>query len=270
MTAPHANPEDFDLYALGALDGEDLQTFEAHVRSCVHCQQQLAVARAQVALLGMTVDPIVPPASLKANLLQKAREVHPTGMKQTTTTSATSAAPRRRHWGLRFSLAFAAAAIILGFITAWLWKQNQMHEQVIGNMQAELQQAQQQTQKDNLTMHAMAQVVGAPDTIQVTLLQQPSGPPGQAHVLYNARTGTLVYSGEVSPAPGGKSYQLWLVPANGAPVSAGLVGANQQNGAIVVQLQQGISPKAFAVTVEPQGGSPQPTGPKVLVGAVNS
>jgi anti-sigma-K factor RskA len=45
-----------------------------------------------------------------------------------------------------------------------------------------------------------------------------------------------------------------------------LVEANQQNGAVVVHLTPGLVAKAFAVTLEPQGGMPQPTGPKVLVG----
>ena len=41
----------------------------------------------------------------------------------------------------------------------------------------------------------------------------------------------------------------------------------QQNGAVVVRLTPGLAPKAFAVTLEPFGGRPQPTGPMVLVGA---
>jgi anti-sigma-K factor RskA len=113
----------------------------------------------------------------------------------------------------------------------------------------------------------MGQVTSAPDSAGITLLQQPGGPPGQAHVMYNARMGMAVYSGQLAPAPAGKSYQLWLVPASGAPVSAGLVDANQQSGAVVVHVAPGLVAKAFAVTVEPQGGMPQPTGPKVLVGA---
>jgi anti-sigma-K factor RskA len=88
-------------------------------------------------------------------------------------------------------------------------------------------------------------------------------------VLYNARMGLGVYSGQIAPAPSGKSYQLWLVPSSGPPVSAGLVDANQQNGAVVVRLAPGLEPKAFAVTLEPYGGRPQPTGPMVLVGAAS-
>ena len=41
----HANPEDFDLYALGALDGEEKQAFEAHLRVCPACQQAVKSSR---------------------------------------------------------------------------------------------------------------------------------------------------------------------------------------------------------------------------------
>lgn len=39
MTEPHANPEDLDLYALGALEGEEKQRFETHLRACPSCQR---------------------------------------------------------------------------------------------------------------------------------------------------------------------------------------------------------------------------------------
>jgi anti-sigma-K factor RskA len=82
--------------------------------------------------------------------------------------------------------------------------------------------------------------------------------------------GLVVYSGQIAPAPADKSYQLWLVPSSGQPIDAGLVSANQDNGAVLVRLQSGLVAKAFAVTLEPLGGRPQPTGPKVLVGVAGA
>jgi Anti-sigma-K factor rskA len=178
--------------------------------------------------------------------------------------------PRKRSWGLRFSLAFATVAVIFAFAAFLLWKQDRQHQQLLQHLQAQLTIAQNQAAQDTATLQAVTEVVGAPDTTQIALLQQSGGPPGQAHVLYNARLGTVVYSGQIAPPPADKSYQLWLIPAAGAPVSAGLVAANQPNGVIVVHLQPGLAAKAFAVTVEPRAGSPQPTGAKALVGTLNS
>lgn len=66
-------------------------------------------------------------------------------------------------------------------------------------------------------------------------------------------------------APEGKSLELWYIAAGAAPRSMGLVGQKSEN----LALPRGAIEKAkFAVTVEPQGGSPSgaPTGPIVYAG----
>jgi anti-sigma-K factor RskA len=277
MMERHANPDDFDLYALDALDGEEKLVFEAHLRGCAACQRELAEARGRASLLGLAADPVAPPPSVKSALMQR---VHTEGSASQASTQARlpqpalipprPSQPKKKHWGLRFSLAFAAAAVILALAVTWLWKQDQQRARDIEQLRAQLDAVQSQATQSAFAMHAFGQVVAAPDTSTVTLQQQAGGPPGQAHVLYNARLGLIVYSGQISPAPAGKSYQLWLVPAQGAPVSVGLLDASQQNGAVVVQLHPAVAAQAFAVTLEPLGGRPQPTGPKVLVGALNS
>jgi anti-sigma-K factor RskA len=264
MTERHANPEDFDLYALGALDGEEKLTLEAHAGACSVCEQELAAARRRAMLLGLAAAPLTPRPEVKSALMQRVSAERRAGVRQTIDLPA-----HRKSWGLRLSLGFAAAVLILALATSWLWKQNQQGRQQIAQMQAQLEAARVKAQHDGQNMRALSDVVAAPDTVQVTLLEQAGGPPGQAHVLYNARLGMVVYSGEIAPAPSGKSYQLWLVPSSGAPVNAGVLAENQQDGAMVVHLEQGLGAKAFAVTLEPLGGRPQPTGPKVLVGGVS-
>jgi anti-sigma-K factor RskA len=256
MTTPHANPEDLDLYALGALDGEEKQSLDAHLRDCQHCRR-LVVARQSMALIGLATPPMAPRPQVKAALMDKVR-----AEKQSPAAPIIPSKTRKIRWGLRFSFGFGLASAVLAYATFELAKQDLDRGE-------QLKQLQAQHAQDAATLQAMGQVTGAPDSAPVTLQQQPNGPPGQAHMLYNARMGLGVYSGQIAPAPSGKSYQLWLVPASGAPVSAGLVDANQQNGAVVVRLTPGLAPKAFAVTLEPYGGRPQPTGPMVLVGAAS-
>ena len=252
MTTPHANPEDLDLYALGALDGEEKLTLEAHVRDCPACRQQLGASRRRTALLGLSASPVAPRPQVKSALMDKVRAERRTAAPIPSKTG-------KKRWGLRFSLSFALATAVLALATFELAKQDIERGRQLKQLEAQLSQSE-------AAMKAMGQVTGAPDSAQITLLQQPGGPPGQARVVYNARMGMGVYSGLLAPAPAGKAYQLWLVPASGSPVSAGMVEANQQNGAVVLHLTPGMAAKAFAVTLEPQGGMPQPTGPKVLVG----
>jgi anti-sigma-K factor RskA len=254
MTGQHANPDDLDLYALGALDGEEKQALEAHLQSCVGCRQQLAAAQQRISLIGLAAPPVAPRPQVKSALMDKVR-----AEKHSPAAQTIPAKTKKIRWGLRFSFGFGLATAVLAFATFELAKQDL-------DRGKQLKQLQAQVAQDVAALQAMGQATGAPDSAQIILLQQPGGPPGQAHVIYNARMGMGVYSGQIAPAPSGKSYQLWLVPALGAPVSAGLVEANQQNGAVVIHLTPGLVAKAFAVTLEPQGGMPQPTGPKILVG----
>ncbi|MBK7261147.1 MAG: anti-sigma factor [Rubrivivax sp.] len=64
----------------------------------------------------------------------------------------------------------------------------------------------------------------------------------------------------------GRALELWAVPAQGAPRSLGLVQGAAATTLVRAQLLRDTA--AFAVSVEPQGGSPTgaPTGPIVSVG----
>ncbi|HEX7316479.1 MAG TPA: anti-sigma factor [Pyrinomonadaceae bacterium] len=91
----------------------------------------------------------------------------------------------------------------------------------------------------------------------------------RARLSYNRRTGVieLVVSGMPSP-PAGKTYQLWLL-IDGSPVSAGTFNTGPGGRAMLHgQLAaDALEASAFAVTLEPAGGSSKPTGPKYLLGS---
>ncbi|MGH9589990.1 MAG: zf-HC2 domain-containing protein, partial [Terracidiphilus sp.] len=106
MTQQHANPEDFDLYALSALDGEEKQALEAHLSACGQCRRELAQVRARTSLLGLTAAPVDPPPAVKSALMSRIHQKASAPAARTV-----PAQPRRRRWGLRFSLIFAATTV---------------------------------------------------------------------------------------------------------------------------------------------------------------
>ena len=80
---------------------------------------------------------------------------------------------------------------------------------------------------------------------------------------------SLIFPFNLPPDPEGKDYQLWAI-AGGKPVSAGVFSVSAEGSALVPLLQfptQG-SVAAFAVTLEPAGGVPQPSGDMVLIGTI--
>ena len=68
--------------------------------------------------------------------------------------------------------------------------------------------------------------------------------------------------------PPGRAYQLWVLTAQPAPISAGMLVVDA-SGRVTARFDTPLDlprPVAMAVTLEPEGGVPAPTGEKYLVG----
>ena len=80
----------------------------------------------------------------------------------------------------------------------------------------------------------------------------------------------MLLAGNLNPLPAHKTYELWLLPANGAqPMPAGTFKPDARGSAALVlsQFGDGVAAKGFAVTIEDEPGSTVPTMPIVLSGA---
>ncbi len=137
--------------------------------------------------------------------------------------------------------------------------------------------AKQTGQMDRLTADATAakQLMDAMtdrSARQVTLLktatQTPPVPTGR--VTYVPEKGTLIFlANNMEPLLPYKTYELWLIPADGRdPIPAGTFHPDDRGNASVIMppLPRGIEAKAFGVTIEDDGGSQTPTLPIVMAG----
>jgi len=113
-------------------------------------------------------------------------------------------------------------------------------------------------------------VLSSPQSSHVVLTEtrQATHPVGQ--VSWLASKGALVFvAGGLRPLPADKTYELWLIPAQGkAPIPAGLFRPDVSHGATVVlpPLPAETQAKSFLVTVEPGHGSETPSLPIVMQG----
>src|SRR5437588_9707814 len=85
-------------------------------------------------------------------------------------------------------------------------------------------------------------------------------------------SGKLLFLGSNLPAlPDDKAYELWVLPATGNPLPAGVFRPDNKGSGLVVNppLSAGIAAKGFAITVEPKEGSAAPTTKPVMVGLVS-
>jgi anti-sigma-K factor RskA len=97
------------------------------------------------------------------------------------------------------------------------------------------------------------------------------GRPGRARVLLDTDTGeAAVVLADVPVLEPGKTYELWAIRGSNAPEPAGLLAVADASGAAVhvPPIPKPGDVTAFAISIEPAGGSPSPTGPVVLVGGV--
>ena len=80
--------------------------------------------------------------------------------------------------------------------------------------------------------------------------------------------GALIFvASEMHPVQANKTYELWLIPADGtAPIPAGLFRPDAGGSASVIlpTLPVGVEAKAFGVTIEDAQGSTTPTLPIVM------
>jgi anti-sigma-K factor RskA len=253
MSGHPTREEDFDLYALAALEGEEQRAFAAHLAACNECARKLEAAHGRLAMLALAAPPHTPPDRVRERLLRQVREEQKR--------SGVRPAETRTAW---WATIWVPAAALLAIATVFLWVSN-------NRLNTQLEQLKTLTQQQaDQAKHARAllDLVTAGDTMEVHLAPLPTAAPAQGHVLYNARQGMVMYNGSLPPPPPEKTYQLWLVPVEGNPVSAGIFSPKPSGdgGFMMTPLSPGLTPKAFAVTLEPAGGRPQPTGPMLLAG----
>lgn len=275
--------EDFDLYALGALDVDEKRTIESHLASCAACARNLAEARGRIAVIGLAVPAVEPSPRVREQLLACIRSSSIAGDPTAAATPASrvprrdrapesapaSTAPFARWW----AAVLAPVGVALAVATAMLWNQNEHLKSQLDNLSTQVAQlresASTQVKELEESRHA-ADLLAARDTIVVPLTPMPGAPQGTARVAYSSHMGMLMYDGTLTPPPDDKCYQLWLIPVQGAPINAGVFHPTAgETDHWMMQMPAGVTPKAFAITLEPMGGMPHPTGPKLLAAAVS-
>jgi anti-sigma-K factor RskA len=154
--------------------------------------------------------------------------------------------------------------------------QARLEEQRGQNAQLQAQNSQLQNQTAQLQgqlSQAQAQVKDLEAQPRVTIYTvsgTKDAPNASGEVVYVPQNNTAFLTVRNLPAaPAGRAYQVWFVPQGGQPVDAGLLAPAPSQAATRLQADLGQY-QAIAVSVEPTGGSPQPTGPIVLLAPLSA
>jgi anti-sigma-K factor RskA len=236
-------------YATGALDGDDLARFEAHLPTCAECQAAVRDARDTLGRAMLTALPQGPPPGVPEALVRRVGG--------------------GRGW-LRWAAATAvAAAAAAGFAAAWVAVR---YEARLGQMARETTAVKERLARNEAALREQValyrgavELLRDPATRVVDLRGQGPAAAASGRMLWNDAGGGHLFVAGLPPAPAGKTYELWII-AGKIPRPGGLFGVDEAG-----RSAHRVPPEAaagavdvFAVTLEPEGGTRAPTGPVVL------
>ncbi|MEU4064637.1 anti-sigma factor [Streptomyces wedmorensis] len=233
-------------YALGALEDGERQAFDAHLQACEACRQEAGEFEATTARLAAAVSQ-TPPAVAKAQVMAAIDGVRQLPPRIPAPSVAPSLGGLLRRRAVPWALAASVAAAVLGGVAVWQTQNGQDLEQ-------QARQAQEQ-------LAAVSAVLAAPDARTV---HGKAANGALTTVVASDQQNQAVFTAANLPAPGaGKTYQLWL-DHDGTMRPAGLI----EHDGTVLLAGNPADAGAVGLTLEPAGGSPQPTTDPLLLMAL--
>ena len=167
-------------------------------------------------------------------------------------------------------LAAAAAVLAVGTSLGWWSAQNEIQrlQSTIADLRTtatELLNVRAEFGREQTARQRAAAILSAPDVTYTALAGVMPAGTARARVYVSPTRGLLMAAEDLPALPTGRVYQLWTIVA-GQPVSGGVFELEAGGRAQVLADAPPGPAAAFAVTIEPTGGVPAPTGDKVLLG----
>jgi anti-sigma-K factor RskA len=221
------------LYAVDALEGDELARFEAHLATCPECRAEVDGFRETTATMASSAASTPPPATRDAVLAEVARtrQVPPV-------TDEVSHRRSRRRW--MTVAAIAAAVVVIAGVAGLLVHDSSTHAPENDQIAAVVSRDDAKTVELSGEDHTSVKLVWSPSANEAVLL-----------------------SNDLAAPPDGKTYELWAVAGDTAARAA--VFRPDEDGRLRVHFpadMHGVD--TVGVTVEPSGGSATPTSPMIL------
>lgn len=307
-TTFHYEAADLALFTMQLLGADERAAVAEHLSQCALCRQELSRVQGDITAYTSALDPQLPADAVRERILRRAsREKKfpaPALIKPAISDDAfkpaelpvepdltlatrrdlqdapfTTRKPRTERADLpesRFGNSLRTAWFWMGWVTAaglgvaWFqsYPSHQMGRQRVPAHYHEGHANDQDSLDakrifDTLKDPAVQQVLLSPPTTEA------SEAAPQGHVIYSASRGVLLFfAGNMQTPEAGKTYELWLIPADGGNlVPAGTFSPDAQGNVRLAlsSMTKGSAAKAFGVTLE-EGESQSPTMPIILAG----
>jgi anti-sigma-K factor RskA len=263
MTGPAPDsPQDLAAaYALGALAADEARQFEAYLATSPEAQREVAEYREVAALLALSGSDAAPSGTLRDRVLSSVAAGKTRSLPEAS--RQTFPAPSRVPW-----LAVAASLLLtVGMGASLVSTRGRLHsaETALGLRERTLAQTQQRLSEREATLNSILE-----PGVQMFQLTASGDPDPGIQLFWNRQQHRAIVHGyRLKAVPAGRAYQLWFIK-DGRPVPSVTFKPESDGHARVeaIPVPEGGAVSAAAVTVEPEGGSTQPTSPIVMVGSL--
>ena len=268
----HITTDDLILLALQFLPEAEMPQAMAHIAECAQCRDELAQFQGDLASYAWGVDQHTPPAYGRERLMRRvAQDKARFEASGATRTASVPFGANQIHLvpsrsaGIKQWAGWAVAAA-MACVAALEFAQSQHAQNLLASQQKQLSDSlRAQNVFDTLT-DSRAKQVGMHLAASTPAEKAP-----EAHAAYRSDNGSLVFfASNLQPLQPYKTYELWLLPANGhEPIAVGLFkpDANGSANVLLPNLPKGVPANGFGVTIEDEAGAKQPTLPIIMTGA---
>jgi anti-sigma-K factor RskA len=266
--------EMISAHALAALDRQDELALNEHLSECAACRDELDRWNQTAAALAFSADPAEPSPQVRAHILERIRaearggQAQPRDTKISATDQRTAAGANilpfnqapRNIWRSIGSLGAIAAALVFAALLVSLivfWQQNRAMKNELARLSTETQKAQEELAVER----AARQLLTTPGTKMAELAGTKMAPGAHAMLAYDKTGHAMLMAKGLPVAPSGKAYQLWFIVGNKPMPGKVFTTDSMGNGTVQDQMPEVARDAAvFAITLEPAGGMPSPTG----------
>jgi anti-sigma-K factor RskA len=238
-----------DAYVLDALPEEERRSFEEYLAAHPERQAEIDELGAVAGLLAFAPQEQDPPPELRRRIMEVVEA---------------EAAPRRERRGSAFArfaglmgargLAFGAAVLFLIGLLSW----NLLLQNEVEDLQGQVQNSQSQVED----LQAQVQEAQSQQTQTIQLSGTWADRGADAEVASISDDRIVLVADNLPSVPEGQTCQIWVIKGD-VPESSGLFqpGGEETAAPVTTPIKKGDT---IAVTVEPAGGSEQPTSDPVL------
>ncbi len=257
-------------FAIGELPSPARARVQAHLAECDECASELRELTLAFGAIGLAETAVAPPAYLKTRVLA----VLERESRSTASSSVLPGPQTHKTRGLHPAWLALAATIVLALGGMLVVSQQRAARLADELRQVDTKAARLTAEATTVAAQADLAVVilTATDLRRVDLEGFDTSRNATARAYWSATKGLLIVADRLPAPPPGRIYQVWLIGSGSAgPVSAGLIdGRREGRGMLIVPPPGGVAGGAVtvAVTDEPDGGLPAPTGSKHLAGSL--